>query len=102
MKIKLKDILDLYNFRGYMTNEMINNYKFNTGIISIYLNDTIIHNHRFVELGIYDYGEDEYKESIYKEFINENILNKEVVDMYVDEDINILCITLRGEDNESN
>ena len=98
-KLKLKDFLDLYNFREYRTDIPVEiDYKRNdTDIIRIYL-DTSISTNRYIEFGIYDWSEDEYKESIYNSFLNKDILDANIESINFDYDLDVLMIWL-GDSN---
>ena len=95
-KLKLKDFLNLYNFRRYR--EDVPEYKRNdTDIIRIYL-DTNIGKNRFIEFGIYDFSEDEYKENIYNSFLKDDILDTNIESINFDYDLNVLMIWLGDSD----
>ena len=89
----LKEILDLYNFRYYRSELQIESKKYDTNIVRIYLNDGSCSDYRYIEFGVYDFGNED-KEYLYKKFINEKILKSKVNEIYFDDELNVFCIWL--------
>lgn len=91
--MKLKEFLDIYNFRDFRPDVKSENGKFDTVVIRVYLNNELS-NHDYVEFGVYDFCENEYKQKLYEKFINKEILNSKVSSMYFDYDLNTFCVCL--------
>lgn len=94
--MKLRELIDLYNFRQYRDEIKLESLKYDTNIVRIYFDENIGTNH-YVEFGIYDFGEDEYKQEIYETFINKKMLERKVESIYFDYDLNTFCIHLGSD-----
>lgn len=91
--MKLREFIDIYNFRNYRDELKSENNKYDTEIIRVYF-DTFIGTNHYIEFGIYDFSEDTYKQGIYEKFIDKKMLERKIESMYFDYDLNTFCIHL--------
>lgn len=90
-KITFEQFLQTYNFRYVSENSK---EEFNSQIVRIYPPTDQMERHRWFELGIYDFGEDEYKLDIAKQCLSKEILNSYVEFFCLTEDLDELVVYL--------
>lgn len=92
--LKLKDFLKIYNFREYIDNQNIPEFKRrDTSIIRIYLSDD---EDDFIEFGVDDYCDN--KKMLCEKFIKDDILKSNIATIKYDYDLNTLAVWL-GDDS---
>ena len=98
--ITFKQFMLTFNFRYYREECKSENDKYNTYIIRIkYPVDKDSINYEWFEFGMYDYAGNHYKLQQLKKIFNNEILNMYVGDIYYQEDLTGVVVTLSHEKN---
>lgn len=93
--LTLYDFLRTYNFRYYDSNAPSENLKHNSTTIRIYFGESC---DDWFELGMYDYGSDVSMEGSIKTTINPQLLSRKVINFYVEDYLQILCVHLEKDE----